>query len=57
MYTSTSYTKTTNHNLNQDHFRNLHVFIESFNELEAYAIETYPNLAYFVESWAKFKRF
>jgi len=46
--------KTIDYNLIWDDFKDFYVLIESSNELKTYTINTYPDLAYFVDSWAKF---
>lgn len=49
MQTPITLIKTIDYNLIWDAFKDFYVLIESSNELEAYAINTYPNLAYFVD--------
>jgi hypothetical protein len=57
LYTPTTCTKTTNQDLVCDDFEQLYALITSSQQLETYAFQTYPNLSYFLESWAKYKRF
>jgi hypothetical protein len=56
MYTPTTCTKTTNQNLVWDEFQQFYALITSSQPLEKYAFQTYFDLSYFLESWAKYKK-
>jgi hypothetical protein len=42
---------------NSDDFEQFYALITSSQQLKIYAFQTYPNLTYFLESWAKYKKF
>jgi len=56
LYTPTACTKTTNQNLVWDEFEQFCALIISSQQLKKYAFQTYLNLSYFPESWAKYKK-
>jgi hypothetical protein len=57
LYTPIACTKTTNQDLDWDNFEQLNALITSSQQLETYVFQTYLDLSYFFESWAKYKRF
>jgi hypothetical protein len=57
LYTPTTCAKTIDQYLDWDDFEQLYALITSSQQLETYAFQTYPDLSYFLESWAKHKRF
>jgi hypothetical protein len=57
LYTPIAYIKTTYQNLIWDDFEQFYVLKFFSQQLEIYAFQTYPNLSYFFESWAKYKEF
>jgi hypothetical protein len=57
LYIPNAHTKTTHQNLVWDDFEEFYVLKASSQQLKIYAFQTYPNLSYFLESWAKYKKF
>jgi hypothetical protein len=56
LYTPTTYTKIIDQDLVWDDFELFYALITSSQQVETYAFQTYPDLSYFLESWAKYKR-
>ncbi len=57
LYTPTTYTTTTYHNLVWDEFETFYVLITFSQQLKSYAFGTYSNLSYFLYDWAKYIKF
>ncbi len=57
LYIPSACTKTIDQNLVWDDFEQFYVLKISSQQLEIYTFQTYPNLSYFLESWAKYKKF
>jgi hypothetical protein len=57
LYTPTTCTKKIDHNLVWDEFEQFYALITSSQQLKKYAFQTYPDLSYFFQSWAKEKKF
>jgi hypothetical protein len=57
LYTPTTYTTTTYHNLVWEEFETFYVLITFSRQLKSYAFGTYPDLSYFLKSWAKYIKF
>jgi len=57
LYTPTTCTKPIDHNLVWDEFEQFYALITSSQQLKKYAFQTYLDLSYFLESWAKYKKF
>ncbi len=57
LYTPTTCTTTTYHNLVWDEFETFYVLITFSQQLKSYAFGTYPNLSYVLEGQAKYIKF
>ncbi len=57
LYTPITCTKIIDQNFVWDEFETFYVLITSSQQLESYAFETYCDLSYFFNSWAKYNMF
>jgi hypothetical protein len=55
-YIPTAYTSTTDVTLNEKDFATFYELVISYEEVESYAIEHYPYLTCFLESWFSYKK-
>jgi hypothetical protein len=52
----TTYTSTIDVTLDWKNFATFYELVISYEKVESYAIEHYPNLTYFLESWSSYKK-